>query len=1008
MTPSQLCREKIESALKRGLPDIGALSALAADFDEHCRKLNGRLEQLQSVLDSGDERQALLMAEEYPPVMDEAQALSFPKLGQWREMCSANHLAIPPELRTSVVQQLNVIYAKGITSSHSIYKEFRTAVLERDDARALVLARTIEKLNPADVNAKSERERIEKKVFNSYVTILGESIQSADVMRILRSLAATEALGLPDRESDSSQVQEAREIRRKHDARQAEGKIVEYLSEMASAGKSGHWVRVRELIARIEGLAVEHKLILPPDQIAAIADGRSLFTEKQNAAIKSAEFKEALKNLLTHAEAVESKTQAKGGSTASELHALLSELSRHWQTVEGFSMKVDHEVIEKVSRLVEILRSEIARLQKRRVATVSASVALAVVVVSVTGWFLLGLFRAKESAALIRTEIAARHCTAAARLASEAESKGLPRFSSELVGAIESAAVFQKSVETSVKLADSHLEEFEVLAERDKFGGGIPADVSDRFARLDKEITSLPGEYQTTFKTRMEKCRESLESWLASQGESNTAKLTELLDAFECKNKPLLEKDQSIVEFRTVLASASMAADAWRPLAESRLPALKIPADLASRVEITRSKLETLKSGLTQCDEALDGMARATNVKEYQEALAKLGASEMIFLSDVRAARLAQPAQPGIEEFMARLLFPDDPSAWIACKNGGEAMDLHPQTLLPREDAAYDKLLNDPYSDKIYQASITGSPDRIIYTQGAPLSSDPGADGRLDYSGKVFDPRYDGNSIKFSLRSFSSESHENSTRAKFAGDKRLSTFSTVYSAMSPKSFMANNGNIVHSVWELIDRATATNEKSPVYMAFVAQQIQDLVSVRPYAWGVHFTPGAKAFLTDVKDKLGGERIVSGSWMFPETSERAANKLGDIFSKTTSFQKEASFNRAVTVAVVNSGLDFAGYVDFAGRPVLSDKISPPDALFGLNGTINENAPARLFDRESDGQSYRTVGTPIPLTPLFRFTGERKEVLKKAMKAAGLESLSSITLPPLFSGLDLKKPL
>lgn len=212
--------------------------------------------------------------------------------------------------------------------------------------------------------------------------------------------------------------------------------------------------------------------------------------------------------------------------------------------------------------------------------------------------------------------------------------------------------------------------------------------------------------------------------------------------------------------------------------------------------------------------------------------------------------------------------------------------------------------------------------------------------------------------------------------------------------------MMDNGDIVHSVWEMLDRATGVEAKSPAYMAYVLQRIDDIIAVRPYAWGLHFSPGARALLASFKELGGGDRVLSGAWMLPEKSQALEKKFGGLFSKPTSFQKEAVFNQALTTATKVIGTEFAGYVGVNGQPVLANRISPPESLFGFSGSIEEHQPARIFEKQADG--YKSLGKPIPFTPLLRFAGDRKASLKNALKVSGLAETTAPVPPPLFSGL------
>ena len=134
MTSSENIREQILSALQ----NQDANAALAAEYARLCRDLNRRLEQIEEVLDRGDEIQALQMAEIYPPVMEEADALSFFKSREWGRLCEKNQAPVAPEIRVHGINKLNNLYGKGIASTHPLYKELREAIIKKLEAESAV------------------------------------------------------------------------------------------------------------------------------------------------------------------------------------------------------------------------------------------------------------------------------------------------------------------------------------------------------------------------------------------------------------------------------------------------------------------------------------------------------------------------------------------------------------------------------------------------------------------------------------------------------------------------------------------------------------------------------------------------------------------------------------------------------------------------------------------------------------------------------------------------------
>jgi len=324
---------------------------------------------------------------------------------------------------------------------------------------------------------------------------------------------------------------------------------------------------------------------------------------------------------------------------------------------------------------------------------------------------------------------------------------------------------------------------------------------------------------------------------------------------------------------------------------------------------------------------------------------------------------------------------------------------------LPVEDRHYDKLLNDTHTSNIFEAEIKGRPNRTIYTEKAPLSSDKSSSTKF-YSGRIYDPAYDGNVIQFQLRSMSdsSGSYDNKEYVSNASNIGPAGFSVTYQAMNLPGFISREGNVSLSAWEILDRANSASRKSPIYQAFVTQIFKQMTSVRPYAWGLHLCPSAKAQFEALDKAVSGETIVSGAWMLPNWKERLSANLSPLFAKPTSFRKEAVYIQSLAQACASGGLQYAGFVGSDGVPVLAGSITLPDSLWGMAGEPDDYKPTRVFalQKKGDSTEYAAVAKAIPFSPLFKFSGDRKAVWKRAWDASGLASTpeAKVTTPPLFA--------
>ena len=375
MTPSENIREQILSALKKK----DANAALASEYARLCRDLNRRLEQIEEVLDRGDEIQALQMAEIYPSVMEEADALSFFRSKEWGRLCELHQASIAPEIRIYGIAKLNTLYGKGVSSTHPIYKELREAILARDDEKALTISRTIENLSPSDSGAKAERERLERKVCSNLITSLGKALSGNDDDNVIRLLEEIEHMSLEEEAATSAEIRSARKIREQRDARKAEERIRQILPKLDMSSGIQDWRTTAEQVAVVQDLRDRYRITLDPVQVGILGNAREFAEEKKALAVKQASFNEALRSFLICLDDATSRTQARGTLTIDEVSELLMSLNKEWQVVESFGMPMDPARVEETSRMVEKLRNELERLQRSRVGTIAAAAAVILV-----------------------------------------------------------------------------------------------------------------------------------------------------------------------------------------------------------------------------------------------------------------------------------------------------------------------------------------------------------------------------------------------------------------------------------------------------------------------------------------------------------------------------------------------------------------------------------------------------------------------------------------------------
>lgn len=1002
MTPAESLVEKIQRSLQTGTPN----AALAADFAKECAKVNARLEQIREILDSGQELQALLMAETPPPVLDEASRLQS-VFEEWQAICEEQGFDSAPPLISNAAQRLNLLYAKGISTGHKIYKDFREAVMGRDDTRALEIARAIEKLNPADSNAKSERSRLEMKVFRAREQALREAMESGGIPAILRVLNSLESLGLAELENSSETLARATQSRQAYFASKAAEEICDqFFPNLEAHLRIPDWRKAREALARIDSLVAEHRLTLEPAQLRSMGEAREFVQREFTIVQRQAEFQESLRKLLIHVDHIDTLAHGSGVRGLKETRDLFSELKRLWQSVEGFSMEVRADIVQRVSKQVEFLDHHIERLQRRNFILIGSAAVAAALIVGVGGWWLLGVHNAKLAAMEIRHSVFKKLVGAVESLPADARSKNLTRFSPDLVAAIAEAEAFLKAESARLESASRELALWEADAAKE-FADLGSLELQEKWTRFEAEVAELAEESRAPLVPRVNKAGRAVKAAINKLSGDQFSELAKRVKSYQANFAPTLEKSNDVIELQKSVQSARAEIETWKSLLTAPNDSNPIPADLQTRAERFRHQLQSLGDDVEKAVSHSEAMRAARNLEDFLKARADFASSlHSASSKDVNQAKLATAIPVSQEKILADLLMPWDPAAWpIFCK-GGEGQGLQPEELAPSEIPAYQRLLEGRFCNDIYQSQITAPNPRTIYAEKKELL-DLSMPGELTYSGRVYDPAFtfssSGDIVFIEKRYKKNGLGESENITAPIRNEGLANFTQMHRKMGLKNFIDSDDRPQFPAWELLDRATSTGKTDPVYLAFVIQNLQDMVKLRPREWGAHFAPSFARIADQVDDLLGGSRVHAGAWM---NAPDLRQKLAPLNLAPTNLKAEALFNKTLAETSKSRPLQYAGYLDAEGKPVVLKSLDALE-LWGLSGSPKSNKAVLLAVGGGDSGEWKTTAPAIPFTPLFAFPGDRRTAFEAAAKKANLRdpSKSGVAIPPLFADLAPK---
>jgi len=1004
MTPSENIREQILDALLKQEANV----ALAAEYTRACRELNRRLEQIEEVIDRGDEIQALQMAEIYPPVMEEADALSFFKSREWGRLCEKNQSPVAPEIRIHGIAKLNTLYGKGISSTHPIYKELREAILTRDEERALKISRTIVSLAPGDPRAKAECERLEKKVFSNRITALEKALSENDsdvAIRILDEIEQMQPTGEPP---ESAEIHSARKIRNDRDSRKAGERIRQIIPELDANSGTQLWSITAEQVAIVQDLCTRYGITLDPIHQGILGNAREFSDTMRSQAVKQADFNVALRSFLICLDDASSRMQARGTLTIEEVRDLLVRLNKEWQVLESFGLPVDPARVEETSRMVEILRNELTRLQKNRVTTIASIAAAVLLLVAVSGWFIMVQYRAGEMSRGLSSARQARSMVPVKRLVADADKSYLSKFSSRLSSEI---AISKKWLEALEKESASCMEGLADLLKRSAdFTGEDPVKLDGEYQGLLARIKELPDDQQKVMQPDLLKLDKSYRDHLASLGAKDDKLLEEKLSSFEEISKPLAPGGLSLAEVEKILALQKESEVSWAPLVHSPIKDLPISADLRAKAEAYEEKTQKLAASVENAKTALQVMGEAKDTDAYRKALGSLKNVDLPCCNLVPEAKIAWNTDCTVEALLPELLFPGNAGAYASLKQGNSSEDqahrLFPKSIAGTEVTAFAAILNDELTPDVKVYSLEGGdPSRKIYAK--PDLNTAVDDGELSvFTGKTYDPYKDSATTpSFTIKTYRANGKGWEKVKKFVGPADAPA-SKIYRDLGLKDVVSESLEINISVIQLLERLTQVQEKDPVYQAFVIQQLLEMTSKRPFAWGLQYSPGAASLMKDVDQaiRVSFGNLPQGSWMAPNY-QKIVPQLKPLLEKPGRFNGEAQLNKLLAEQVIDGGgLLYAGFVGEEGKPrLIADILAPPEDLYGIGGDLESRKGTRVFRaiKGSQPAGYEAMTKPVPLTPLYYLKRGRENMVEAGLHTLRIERFrEELNFPPLFN--------
>jgi hypothetical protein len=404
-------------------------------------------------------------------------------------------------------------------------------------------------------------------------------------------------------------------------------------------------------------------------------------------------------------------------------------------------------------------------------------------------------------------------------------------------------------------------------------------------------------------------------------------------------------------------------------------------------------------------------MAKAEKWEQAQAALGNASSLEpyLAALDQLALLPFATPAQKNAvsridqlhlnqETLLGQLLLPNNPAAWHTLTNvTGWSASLMPEQPSSAEKDLYLKLRDDKNVRDVfvYDLITNARPgnayhSHAVFVQGA-LALDKGG----QEAGMVNDPTLARDTLHFVQTSYSDWDYIKVKRLyrTLEGDS--------YEHLGLGELIdANTGNYQKPILLLFDQLNKESKASSIFRAFVTFKLLAVAELRPEEWGLQWCPAAAAHFQALT-KLGAKEIQSGDWLVPDRSDKLERPLQEYLARACAvpMEKQARFLQQLAHETCASGFTFAGFIDSSGRPVLRALTTPAVELCGWSSSGSATV---LLRKAATGESYTPLAEPLPYSPLFAFTGDRRALLLQTLSATGYPAaLAGPILPPFFVG-------
>lgn len=992
--------------IRAALKDEAAPSSVeeaALRYAQACTEAEQRLDRVAAMLQKGSDYQALQVAEEEPPLLDLVGILSFGDEKHWQSFCELHGLKVAPRLNAKTVQNLEALYAKGISANHPLYKDFRAAVLSRDDGKSLKIVRTILKLNPNDENAKKELLRLENKALQEKIEQLREALGTDDEERIATLTEAIKASTTAAKLERVEVFQQGEAVCTALRRRQAETRLPGMLQQMTELQREGKWQEVGRLLEEVNAMIHEHRLEPLPEEQSSQRQSLTAYHQKESAADeKRRNFDRCLKGYVRYVEEIETRLLTGSGVTFDEIAERDEMFVKRWKELEGFQLPVPNETLQRLRAAGQELRARLDRMQRARRLR---NMALAASVLLLLGCLsALGLHAWK--AYTLTLELAGYqnkgNCGAAEALVQKLrrEEELLLRWP-YLQAKIEEVDGWTGQARATEKQALAALDSIESTYQGDSTSL-LPASLVKQMDDAKELVGQLVEDIAPAPLNRLKALETKRDLHLAEVLKKRVSEMEAALSGIESLTATELSHQKLASNVAASCAEMESKLKQLEHLLKPEVEALKIPSDIETRVNKQRSLLDAFAKDLNAFASVREETVKAGTLAEYKAALLKW--QDVKFIEAAPASQ-ALDTLPSEKAFLSELLAHGDQSLLQAILDDKSGRHMTPDAPLELDQRTILSLIHDENLNEVFENTVVSYSSRksnaLFWSQGRPSESSIG--GSVKWTGKFYEPDSTKMAVLFTERSF--------TRAGYGGEyqghgvlsSRLSGTSQMINVIGISKILDEKGErVMRPLLEVFDRLVKDPDGSPLAKAYIMIKLEGMMAPpRHHEWGLHLCPTLEHDLRALHLLLGNEILRSEDWMVPSMREKWSSKLGGFFTgcKTHFYMKEALARRDYLLQAAKAGLKYVGYVE-ADRSVKLTQAGVAAVEWWMLGK-DDRKPILVSNSQAGGNSNGVFTPPVVpeaavLSPVFVVPIDRRQLVAQFQKALTADGIDLKPLP------------